>query len=144
MPPTRRSLLLGSGVAIGTIAGCQSLGIGQSSKIGLTLRNYTDTEQPLRLELLREDKTEAAAATVLDTEYNVPAPRGDNGSAGTIRETDVVPSRRYLVQVLLKNGRYDRFHAHYYPNSSTGRGIDISIYRDETTRNLFVDFGALP
>jgi hypothetical protein len=143
MPSTRRKILIGSSVAIGAIAGCQSVNLGESRKIGLTLRNYTDKEQPLQIELLREDKNEMSEASVLDTEYTVPAPGGSNESAGTIRETDLVPERRYIVRVLLKNGRNEQFHSHYYPDGSTGDEIDISIYRDETTQNLFVDFRAL-
>ncbi|WP_157746024.1 hypothetical protein [Halorubrum trapanicum] len=143
MPSTRRSILIGSSVAIGAIAGCQSVNLGDPREIDLTLRNYTDKEQPLRLELLREDKTELGEASVLDTEYTVPAPGEGDDSAGTIRETDVVPERRYIVRVLLKNGRHEQFHSHYYPDGSTDDEIDISIYRDETTENLFVDFRAI-
>ena len=56
---------------------------------------------------------------------------------------DVVPERRYLVRVLLKNGRFETFHAHYYPAESTTKAIEFGIYRDETTANLFVDFRGL-
>jgi len=139
MPSTRRKILIGSSVAIGAIAGCQGVNLGESPQIGLILRNYTDKEQPLRLKLLHEDKSELDEASVLKTNYTVPAP-GEGDSAGTIRETDVVPERRYIIRVLLKNGRFERFHSHYYPDGSTNDDIVIRIYRDETTENLFVDF----
>lgn len=142
VPSTRRNVLIGSSAAIGAIAGCQRFDPGSSPEIGLRLDNYTDTEQHLKLELRREDRDESGGGAVLATEYAVPAPEGDD-SAGTVRERNLVPERRYLVRVSLKNGRFERFHAHYYPDESTSREIDIGIYRDETTQNLFVDFRSL-
>lgn len=104
---------------------------------------YRERDQPLQLELLREDRSTATEATVLDAEYTVPAPEADGDSAGTIRETDVAPERQYLVRVLLNRGRFERFHSHYYPDSSTEEMIDIGIYRDEATEHYFVDFRSL-
>lgn len=141
---SRRSFLIGSCATIASLSGCQTRGSGQRPQIGLTLRNYTDQAQPLQLSLLREDKTTSGEATVLSKEYTVPAPETDGASAGTLRKTDIVPERRYLVRVLLKNGNFERYHAHYYPAGSTAETIDIGIYRDETTEKLFVDFRSLP
>lgn len=97
----------------------------------------------MQLELMRTDKPTSEGAMALNKEYRVPAPE-DGSSAGTIRGTDIAPERKYLVRVLLKNGRFERFHAHYYPDESETGIIDISIYRDEATKNLFVDFRVLP
>jgi hypothetical protein len=125
------------------LSGCQRLGQQARPRIDLVLRNYTDSAQPLRLSLLREDGSRRQEALVLTEDYTVPAP-GNDGPAGTVRETDAVPERTYLVRVLLKNGRFERFHAHYRPGGSTAGGIEIRVYRDETTSNLFVDFRSIP
>ncbi|WP_049906365.1 hypothetical protein [Halorubrum tebenquichense] len=143
MPSRRRSLLIAGCSAITALSGCQGLGQGQRPRIDLEIRNYTDEPQPLKLELLREDEPTRSEALVLDREYTVPASDGSDDSAGTTRTSDVVPERRYLVRVLLKNGRFETFHAHYYPAESNTKAIDFGIYRDETTENPFVDFRGL-
>ncbi|WP_265108231.1 hypothetical protein [Halosolutus halophilus] len=143
MPRSRRSFLIAGSVALTALSGCQSIGQGEQSQISLTLRNYTDNPQPLKLELLREDERTHSEATVLNRDYTVPAPEDTDDSAGAIHESDVVPERQYLVRVLLKNGRFERFHAHYYPAESNTEAIEFGIYRDETTANLFVDFRSL-
>lgn len=132
-----------SSAAVLSLAGCQGRIFGDPADLGLTLRNYTDTAQPLQLELLREDKNQSAEATALRKEYTVPAPEPGGDSAGTIRKSGIVPKRQYLVRVVLQNGRFERFHAHYYPDESTAEAIDVSIYRDESTDTLFVDFRTL-
>lgn len=143
MSCSRRSILIAGSSVLAVLSGCQRIGLGQRSQIDLTLRNYTDQPQPLKLELLREDKKTHSEAAVFNREYTVPAPETADESAGTIRNPDIVPERQYLVRVLLKNRRFERFHAHYYPAESTTEAIEFGIYRDETTAELFVDFRGL-
>ena len=143
MSRSRRSFLIAGTVALTALSGCQRNGQGDPPQISLILRNYTDIPQPLKLELLREDQRTHSEASVLNQDYTVPAPEDTDESAGTIRDPDVVPERPYLVRVLLKNGRFERFHAHYYPAKSTTGAIEFGIYRDKTTENLFVDFRSL-
>jgi hypothetical protein len=128
---------------VAALSGCQRLGRQDRPRIGLVVRNYTDSAQPLGLSFLREDRDSHQNALVFREDYTVPAP-GSDRPAGTIRRTDVVPERRYLVRVLLKNGRFERFHAHYRPDESTAEPLEIRIYRDETTADLYVDFRSLP
>jgi hypothetical protein len=98
-------------------------------------------------ELVQRVEPPAVLLVGLEEPFDLPArlrsPEDTDESAGTIRETDVVPERPYLVRVLLKNGRFERFHAHYYPVESNTEAIEFGIYRVETTANLFVDFRSL-
>ena len=142
MAHSRRSLVLGSSAALAALAGCRGLGLGNRPQLGLTLRNYTDTGQPLQLTLLGATDDTHEGAVVLEEEFTVPAPEGGD-AAGTIRRSDVVPARRYLVRVLLRNGPFDRFHAHYYPEDSTPAAIDLAIRRTEPAGKLSVDFRGL-
>ena len=143
MCPHRRSFLIAGCSALTALSGCQSLGQGQRPQIDLEIRNYTDEPQPLKLELLREDEPTRSEALELYRDYTVPAPEDSETPAGTVRRQDVAPERQYLVRVLLKNGRFERRHAHYYPDGSTTEPIEFRIYRDETTANLFLDFRGL-
>ena len=143
MPSDRRSFLIAGCSALAALSGCQGLSQGQRPQIDLETRNYTDEPQPLKLELLRQDKPTRSDALVLNKDYTVPAPDDSDTPAGTTRMSDIAPERRYLVRVLLKNGRFETFHAHYYPAESTTKAIEFGIYRDETTANLFVDFRGL-
>lgn len=52
MPHSRRSVLIAGSSALTALSGCQHVGWGHRPQIGLTLRNYTDQPQSLKLELL--------------------------------------------------------------------------------------------
>lgn len=136
----RRAFLLGSSMAITAFAGCQALDSEEQSQLDLELANYTNQDQRLKLSLLPEDGNGSEEPVLDGKVYTVPAPESDNDTAGTLRETDIAPERRYLVRVQLRNGRLKRFHTHYHPSGSTDEEIFIGIRRDDTSESLFVDF----
>lgn len=139
----RRTFLAGSGAAAATLAGCQGVLPGDRPRMDVAFANYTDTVQPLNLEVLREDRSEYHDALVLDRTFEVPPPEGEE-SAGTLRQADAVPRRKYLFRVLLRNGRFESFQYQYYPGETMSdpesAEIIIRIYRDEGTGNLYVRF----
>lgn len=139
----RRSFLIGSSIIAASAAGCADPVNGNRPKIDLELFNYTADEQPLIVEVLRVDTDEYSEARVLNQEFSVPPPR-EGESAGVLRESDVVPRRRYLLRVLPKYGRGEWYTHHFYPGESTSdpdsERFDIRIYRDEETEALYVRF----
>lgn len=137
---SRRAVVLGSGAAFTAFSGCQTLVSDQQPRLDLSVSNYTDRDQPFNLTLLRESDSGSGDPVALDSSYMVPAPDADGETAGTLREPDLVPRRRYLVRVQLKYGGFDRMHAHFYPDESSEDVIDFRIRRDDKTEELFVDF----
>jgi hypothetical protein len=47
--------------------------------------------------------------------------------------------RRYLFRVNLREVRASEFTYHYYPGETTGNSMNIRVYRDEDTDELYVD-----
>lgn len=138
MPPNRRSLLVGTGVALSSLSGCLDALSPDPRMADLHLYNYTDTPQALKLEILDGDRTDGL---VFARDFEVPPPQGET-PAGRIRRPDVVRSRQYVVRVLLKNGRGQWRHHHFFPDSGTDDGsvVDVRVYRDRTTGELYVRF----
>lgn len=142
-PPTmisrRRSLLAGTSALMVPLAGCLTDFFGNRPDLGLTLRNYTSDPQPLQVEILRDDGSDINEARVLRREFEVPPPTGDE-TAGAVRNDDIVPHGRYLVRVRLKFGGGEWDHHHFVPGRSGPAEIDIRVYRDEVTGELYTRF----
>ena len=125
---------------ITAFSGCQTLGLGERSKIDLQLANYTERDQRLKLSLIPEGGDGSDEPAIDSKEYTAPAPESPSDAAGGIRKNNIATERRYLVHVEPRNGRFEAFHTHYNPAATTDDEIFIRIYRDEKTENLFVDF----
>lgn len=139
MPSRRESLVLGGSTLAVLVSGCQTvLNVGRSP-IDLQFYNYTDRTQPLKLELLRTGNRTHGAAAVVDREFEVPPPSGDEPT-GTVRKPDIAERRAYVVRVLLKYGDGTWAHHHFYPDDSSHNQVDIRIYPREQTDDLYVRF----
>lgn len=134
---SRRSFLASGSAALAALSGCQGGLTGSRELLDLVLYNYTDEPQPLQLEILRDDREAHNEAAVLDREFDVPPP-GDGESAGQVSESDAVARRRYTLRVLLRNGRFETHHYHFYPGEASR--IAVRIYRDQNTGTLYVRF----
>lgn len=139
MPLQRRTFLIGSSAALVPLAGCLDGVLTNRSNVDLNLFNYTDEEQPLKIELLPDGSDANGGSLEFEREFNLPPPpEGD--SAGVVREADIAPQRRYVVRVLLKFGRGEWDHHHHYPRPTGPSDIDIRVYRDEETGALYTRF----
>jgi len=142
MPSNRRSFLLGSSAFVSSLAGCVDLG-SSTHMVDLNLANYTTERQPLRIEILREDADEYDAGLVLGRKFTIPAPKAGE-PAGTVRKSDLVERRPYLVRTLLKYGRGQRDEYHFYPGENAtdpeASYIDIRVYQDDDTNELYTRF----
>ncbi|WP_327052852.1 hypothetical protein [Halomicrococcus gelatinilyticus] len=142
MPSNRRSVLLGSSAFVSSLAGCMELGTSTHT-VDLNLYNYTAERQPLKIEILREDTDEHGAGLVLGRKFTIPAPKAGD-SASTIRKSNLVERRPYLVRTLLKNGRSQWDHHHFYPGENAtdpeASYIDIRVYQDDDTNELYTRF----
>lgn len=141
---TRREMVLlsGSAVTVG-LAGCQAPLASETPRIDLELRNYTDTEQPVRFRVLRTDREQYANAEVFSRQFEVPAPDAGE-SAGTLVERDIVERRAYILRVQPKFGNGQWYLHHFYPRESTSDGdggsFDIRLYREEESGDVYPRF----
>lgn len=135
----RRNLLTGSCALAVPLTGCLNGLTGKGEEVHLILRNYTSQPQLLQVELLKPEGNNETDAEVMRREFEVPPPAGDE-PAGVTRKPDVAPHGRYLVRVLLKSGRGDWDHYHFVPSTSEAGQIDIGIYRDDASGDLYTRF----
>lgn len=139
MGPSRRTLFAGTAALAVPLSGCVNQVLGRGPAVDLVLRNYTAEEQPLQVEILREDRSDLDDAQVLRQAFEVPPPSGED-SAGVVRQPGLVPRDRYLVRVRLRSGRGEWDHSHFIPGRSGGAEIDIRVCRDEETGTLYTRF----
>lgn len=126
-----------------SLSGCPGAPDANGSSVDLALYNYTAATQPLKLEALRADAETYADAVAFEGEFEVPPP-GDGEPAGVVRQSDVVPRRRYLLRALLRNGRGEWDHHHFYPGESStdpdAARFEVRVYRDEATGEPYTRF----
>lgn len=134
----RRTVLTATGALAGSLTGCLNGITGESESVSLILRNYTSKPRVLQVEILERDESDNSEARVMRREFEVPPPGGDE-SAGVTRKPAVAPYGRYLVRVLLKFGRGEWDHHHFVPNTEAAQ-IDIGIYRDGASGELYTRF----
>ena len=146
----RRFVLLGGGVMLGSVSGCQEVLSSSPSMLDLALYNDTQSQQEVTVELLRPHSEKDVLA--FSQTFRVPATQSDQEDVHI--EPDITELQPYLIRVKPNATDYDNwseaiYHYHYYPDENDynmkpasgpgGPRIDIR-FKERTSGTYWVLF----
>lgn len=104
------------------LAGCGAF-TSSRPKMNLVVANYRETAVDVVVELLRPDVEEQSEARVYRERAEIPQMAGEED---VWRRVDVAPSRRYRVELAVRDPETS-YHYHYQPSCSRGSVDDIGV-----------------
>ncbi|MFC7205246.1 hypothetical protein ACFQJC_17185 [Haloferax namakaokahaiae] len=134
----RKTLLLGSSLALSSLSGCISLPFG-GSQLTLRLLNFDSVKHDLYVEALLAEGGEQSESVVLDSVYELPPPKEGN-DVFEIVERNAIQNKKYAVRAHLSDNHSVRGNYLFYPDCTDNEELFIEIVRDDESEEPYIRF----